>query len=126
MTRLLLEKGAALIRSFRGRSQNWNDGHGLGQHPAAAITCRNCQATRHPISNSNRRKSGIAVAHSDPELIGKEYEASFALSPAEESDKVQMAPGPGDQSGHFCLRGIQAIQTYQRHAMAGAVCVTTA
>jgi two-component system sensor histidine kinase HydH len=88
MTRLLVEKGAALIRSFEAGARTGMMGMGWGNTQLQQLLV---ETAKQPdiLYLIVTDESGIAVAHSDPELIGKEYEASFALSPAEESDKVR-------------------------------------
>ena len=88
MTRLLVEKGAALIRSFEAGARTGMMGMGWG----------NTQLQRLLVETAKQPdilylivtdESGIAVAHSNSELIGEQYEATVAVSPLEGSDKVR-------------------------------------
>jgi len=106
MTQLLIEKGAALIRSFEAGARTGMMGMGWG----------NTQLQRLLVETAKQPdilylivtdESGIAVAHSNSELIGEQYEAAFAVSPLEGSDKVRwhqvQAAG-----------GIPAFEVYKR------------
>ena len=86
MTRLLVEKGAALIRSFEAGARTGMMGMGWGGTQLQQLlveTAKQPDILYLVITDG----SGYAVAHSDPEQIGEQYKDA-ALSP-QEVDTVQ-------------------------------------
>ena len=88
MTRLLVEKGAALIRSFEAGARTGMMGMGWG---GAQLQRLLVETAKQPdiLYLIVTDESGIAVAHSNSERIGEQYEAAVAVSPLEESDQVR-------------------------------------
>ena len=88
MTKLLVEKGAALIRSFEAGARTGMMGMGWGNTQIQRLlveTAKQPDILYLVVTN----ESGIAVAHSNPERIGEEYETAFAVPLSEESDRVR-------------------------------------
>ncbi|MGW8222603.1 MAG: ATP-binding protein [Syntrophobacteria bacterium] len=86
MTRLLVEKGAALIRSFEAGARTGMMGMGWGGTQLQRLlveTAKQPDILYLMVTDEN----GYAVAHSDPEQIGKQYRDAV-LAP-KEVDTVQ-------------------------------------
>ncbi len=86
MTRLLVEKGAALIRSFEAGARTGMMGMGWGGTQLQRLLV---ETAKQPdiLYLVVTDESGIAVAHSDPERIGQPYKDAV-LAP-KEVDSVQ-------------------------------------
>jgi two-component system sensor histidine kinase HydH len=104
MTRLLVEKGAALIRSFEAGARTGMMGMGWGGTQLQRLlveTAKQPDILYLVVTDQN----GFAVAHSDPEQIGEQYRDAV-LSP-QEVDTVQWHEVQID-------RGNFAFEVYKR------------
>jgi two-component system sensor histidine kinase HydH len=87
MTRLMVEKGAALIRSFEAGARTGMMGMGWG---GAQLQQLLVETAKQPdilylvVTDNN----GFAVADSEPDRIGKKHEAASEIILGEKSDKL--------------------------------------
>ncbi|MCG6918111.1 MAG: PAS domain S-box protein [Deltaproteobacteria bacterium] len=88
MTRLMVEKGAALIRSFEAGARTGMMGMGWG---GAQLQQLLVETAKQPdiLYLVVTDKEGFAVADSEPDRIGKQHEPASALVLAEESDQLR-------------------------------------
>jgi len=87
MTRLMVEKGAALIRSFEAGARTGMMGMGWG---GAQLQQLLVETAKQPdiLYLVVTDKDGFAVADSEPERIGKKHEPASEVVLGEESDKL--------------------------------------
>ena len=88
MTRLLVEKGAALIRSFEAGARTGMMGMGWGGTQLQRLlveTAKQPDILYLVVTDEN----SVVVAHSDPEQIGEKHQNAALVSSPEESEKVQ-------------------------------------
>ena len=88
MTRLLVEKGAALIRSFEAGARTGMMGMGWGGMQLQRLlveTARQPDILYLVVTDEN----GEVVAHSDSEQIGENHQSATAVSSLAESEKVE-------------------------------------
>jgi two-component system sensor histidine kinase HydH len=88
MTRLLVEKGAALIRSFEAGARTGMMGMGWG---GAQLQQLLVETAKQPdiLYLVVTDKEGFAVADSEPDRIGKKHEPALELVLGEESDQLR-------------------------------------
>ncbi len=88
MTRLLVEKGAALIRSFEAGARTGMMGMGWGAMQIQRLLVETAQQPDilYLVVTDER---GMVVAHSDPARIGKRHQSTVAEVSADESEKVR-------------------------------------
>jgi two-component system sensor histidine kinase HydH len=87
MTRLMVEKGAALIRSFEAGARTGMMGMGWG---GAQLQQLLVETAKQPdiLYLVVTDKNGFAVADSEPDRIGKKHEPASEVILGEESDKL--------------------------------------
>ncbi len=88
MTQLLVEKGAALIRSFEAGARTGMMGMGWGSMQVQRLLVETAQQPD-ILYLVVTDKSGTAVAHSDPAYIGEHHRSATKMTSLEESDKVR-------------------------------------
>jgi two-component system sensor histidine kinase HydH len=88
MTRLMVEKGAALIRSFEAGARTGMMGMGWG---GAQLQQLLVETAKQPdiLYLVVTDKDGLAVADSEPDRIGKKHEPASQVVLGEESDKLR-------------------------------------
>jgi two-component system sensor histidine kinase HydH len=88
MTRLLMEKGAALIRSFEAGARTGMMGMGWGGMQLQRLleeTAKQPDILYLVVTD----ESGSAIAHSNPDRIGLKHLSKVELSPSEELERVR-------------------------------------
>ena len=88
MTRLLVEKGAALIRSFEAGARIGMMGMGWGGRQLQRLleeTAKQPDILYLVVTD----ESGFAIAHSDSERIGQKHMSNITLSSSEELERVR-------------------------------------
>ncbi len=88
MTRLMVEKGAALIRSFEAGARTGMMGMGWGNTQLQQLLV---ETAKQPdiIYLVVTDEEGLAVAHSKPDRIGKKHEPASEVAVGEESEKLR-------------------------------------
>jgi len=88
MTRLMVEKGAALIRSFEAGARTGMMGMGWGNAQLQQLLV---ETAKQPdiLYLVVTDEEGVAVAHSEPDLIGKKHEPASEVVFGQESEKLR-------------------------------------
>jgi two-component system sensor histidine kinase HydH len=106
MTQLMVEKGAALIRSFEAGARTGMMGMGWG---GAQLQQLLVETAKQPdiLYLVVTGPDGVAVADSDPDQIGKKYEPASQVDLGEQSEKV---------SWHLVKtkKNVMAFEVYKR------------
>ncbi|MGD8370113.1 MAG: ATP-binding protein [Syntrophobacterales bacterium] len=106
MTQLLVEKGAALIRSFEAGARTGMMGMGWGGLQIQRLlveTARQPDIIYLVVTDEN----GSVVAHSDPEQIGKMHENSTGVTSLERNEEVRYHQVQMEN-------GVSAFEVYKR------------
>jgi len=106
MTQLLVEKGAALIRSFEAGARTGMMGMGWGGLQIQRLlveTARQPDILYLVVTDEN----GSVVAHSDPEQIGKMHENSTGVTSLERNEEVRYHQVQMED-------GVSAFEVYKR------------